>query len=95
MGVATEDGENAEEAEEQAFSWNIGNKLRLTCWANTSDGTASNRILSASAFSAYSVCSAVISIAAFRLKRAPGQLKRTPSQLKRAPDQLKRAPSQV
>ncbi len=59
MGVATED------AEEQAFSWNIGNKLRLTCWANASDGTASN--LSASAFSAYSACSAVISIAAFRM----------------------------
>ncbi len=61
MGVATED------AEEQAFSWNIGNKLRLTCWANASDGTASNRFLSASAFSAYSACSAVISIAAFRV----------------------------
>jgi hypothetical protein len=60
MGVATED------ADEQAFSWNIGNKLRLTCWANASDGIASNRILSASAFSAYSAFSAVISIAAFR-----------------------------
>ncbi len=52
MGVATEDAENAEDAEEQALSWNIGNKLRLTCWENASDGIASNRILSASAFSA-------------------------------------------
>jgi hypothetical protein len=42
MGVATEDAENAEDTEEQAFSWNIGNKLRLTRWANASDGTASN-----------------------------------------------------
>ena len=76
MRVTAEDTENAEDAEEQGLGRHTRNLLRLTQRVEATVGTAANRSSFSSVFSVSSVCSAIISIAVFRIRLGLRQIRR-------------------